>query len=268
MTVYIPAEFEAEALDLDRVPDESEFFPDDPTHWLGGYDGEVRLPGTRRKYKVLIRIGGDESGVGLDIITISDIAQENLANHAGQGQPIRVTIGVVTFMARIIVVAGYDGPTIADLFRHEPIDWGLRGDPYLWKDMRDRFLDWLLPDSIEELDGRIRRSFEELAGASIDSKEPIFNPNYDTGGMSSGHIDPQFWRTQALEHLRRQFEYDKGWKRPNCPDCNSDDVAEIVYGFPGPEMIQGDEDRRIKLGGCCVSENDPEWHCWQCEREW
>ena len=69
-------------------------------------------------------------------------------------------------------------------------------------------------------------------------------------------------------HLREQFEYDIGWRRPHCPDCNSDDVAKIVYGYPDLDLILQAGDRRLKLGGCCVTEDDPEWHCWQCEREW
>jgi hypothetical protein len=42
-------------------------------------------------------------------------------------------------------------------------------------------------------------------------------------------------------------------------------VARIIYGYPGPEMIQDVESGRITLGGCCVSDFDPAWQCLECE---
>ena len=55
----------------------------------------------------------------------------------------------------------------------------------------------------------------------------------------------------------------------NCPKCSSkDSVVRIMYGMPGPEMQQDYYDGKIKLGGCGVSENDPDYHCNDCEFEW
>jgi len=33
-------------------------------------------------------------------------------------------------------------------------------------------------------------------------------------------------------------------------------------------MIEDLDKGDIVLGGCCVTENDPEWHCKDCEHEW
>jgi len=57
-------------------------------------------------------------------------------------------------------------------------------------------------------------------------------------------------------------------KKPNCPQCDSANVAAIEFGFPSPEMIDARERGDIVLGGCCVEVNGPEWHCKDCEHEW
>ncbi len=57
-------------------------------------------------------------------------------------------------------------------------------------------------------------------------------------------------------------------KHPKCPHCNCDNVAEIAFGYPGPEMLEEAERGDIVLGGCCVTDNDPKWHCKDCEHEW
>jgi len=49
-------------------------------------------------------------------------------------------------------------------------------------------------------------------------------------------------------------------KTPKCPKCQSENVAAIEFGFPSPEMIEGADKGDIVLGGCCVTEDDPEWH--------
>ncbi|WP_442511262.1 hypothetical protein SH528x_002932 [Novipirellula sp. SH528] len=37
--------------------------------------------------------------------------------------------------------------TIADLFDPVPEQWGLRGDPYLWREMQASFADTVLPET-------------------------------------------------------------------------------------------------------------------------
>ena len=52
-----------------------------------------------------------------------------------------------------------------------------------------------------------------------------------------------------------------------CPKCQkSDQVIPIMFGFPGPEMLEAAERGEIKLGGCCISPGtDPEFHCKRCD---
>ena len=56
----------------------------------------------------------------------------------------------------------------------------------------------------------------------------------------------------------------------NCPKCNSSDVAEIFWGYPGnlDSMKEGLDKKEIVLGGCLVSDHDPEFECNKCQNRW
>lgn len=54
---------------------------------------------------------------------------------------------------------------------------------------------------------------------------------------------------------------------PRCPDCGGD-LVRIVYGLPGPELMERVRQREIVLGGCVVSEDSPRWACWECSRKY
>lgn len=51
-----------------------------------------------------------------------------------------------------------------------------------------------------------------------------------------------------------------------CPKCGSERVAPILYGMPAlNEEIERDlKEEKLFLGGCCVSINNPEFHCFYC----
>ena len=55
---------------------------------------------------------------------------------------------------------------------------------------------------------------------------------------------------------------------PKCPSCGSDTVLTIVFGYPSPELIEEMQQGKVALGGCCMSEDDPEWECTDCEHRW
>jgi hypothetical protein len=52
------------------------------------------------------------------------------------------------------------------------------------------------------------------------------------------------------------------------PKCSSKNAMPIVYGFPAPGLFEKAEEGKVRLGGCCVGENDPEFYCKDCEYEW
>ena len=53
-----------------------------------------------------------------------------------------------------------------------------------------------------------------------------------------------------------------------CPRCGSEDVLPIVYGYPGPELFEESLAGQVRLGGCMVGPDSPEFHCEVCDHEW
>ena len=57
-------------------------------------------------------------------------------------------------------------------------------------------------------------------------------------------------------------------KKPACPLCGSRKIIPIAYGLPGPDLEKESKKGRVILGGCMVSENQPQSHCKDCGYEW
>ena len=55
-------------------------------------------------------------------------------------------------------------------------------------------------------------------------------------------------------------------KMSHCGSSKS--VIRIVYGMPGFDLQQEELEGKIMLGGCCVTDDDPDWHCKECKHEW
>lgn len=91
------------------------------------------------------------------------------------------------------------------LFNDEPIQWGLRGDPYLWRAMREHFASIPMPSSVLEFEQKIASAFEKLTRHTLSSTENFSVKEFAHGGMSSGWIAPEFWRTQALALLKKRY---------------------------------------------------------------
>ena len=53
-----------------------------------------------------------------------------------------------------------------------------------------------------------------------------------------------------------------------CPKCGSKNSVKIVYGMPSYELFQEAEVGKVKLGGCVIIEDNPEYFCKDCEHEW
>ena len=54
---------------------------------------------------------------------------------------------------------------------------------------------------------------------------------------------------------------------PMGPTCGSSRIANILYGMPDfDDKLEKDLDSgRITLGGCCITNDDPEWQCADCQ---
>ena len=53
-----------------------------------------------------------------------------------------------------------------------------------------------------------------------------------------------------------------------CPQCGSTKVLDIMYGMPTMEAFAMYERGEIKLGGCYITGEDPQYYCRECENEW
>ena len=55
-------------------------------------------------------------------------------------------------------------------------------------------------------------------------------------------------------------------KIKNCPNCNSPRIATIQYGYPrfSKELEQDLAEGKIVLGGCCITDDDPDYKCVEC----
>jgi len=51
-----------------------------------------------------------------------------------------------------------------------------------------------------------------------------------------------------------------------CPKCGGTDIAMILYGLPSDELQKSKKvkEKKIVLGGCIVSKNNPEMECNDC----
>lgn len=69
--------------------------------------------------------------------------------------------------------------------------------------------------------------------------------------------------------FRYWFEATKMEKieKGECPKCKSENIVKIIYGYPSPSTMKKAERGKISLGGCCIGENDPNWHCKDCKNE-
>jgi hypothetical protein len=52
---------------------------------------------------------------------------------------------------------------------------------------------------------------------------------------------------------------------PKCPNCGSDSIVPIHYGYPMPKMRRDYEAGKIDWGGCVITGDDPRWLCKACE---
>ncbi len=78
---------------------------------------------------------------------------------------------------------------MGSLFIPEPEQWGLRGDQYLWQELRDA-LDETVPPTDDGVENLLVTLIEDLAGVDIrrEAQESVYREQFAHGGMSSGHI--------------------------------------------------------------------------------
>lgn len=93
---------------------------------------------------------------------------------------------------------------IGDLFEEKPIQWGLRGDPYLWDEMKEYLRDVKIPSTEGELRTRIIEAYEAITGHRLEEREQFVVERFKHGGMSSGYVSPEYWVEEGIPLLLRR----------------------------------------------------------------
>ena len=98
--------------------------------------------------------------------------------------------------------------TVSQLFKVPPIQWGLRGDPFLWEEMRIETETFVLPDNSEELSELLKKLFCKLTGQSVEHGKNIFVSRYreKSIGMSNGIVCSNFWIEKGFPLITQRYE--------------------------------------------------------------
>nr|WP_325249742.1 hypothetical protein [Amylibacter sp.] len=96
--------------------------------------------------------------------------------------------------------------TIGDLMRETPKGWGLRGDPFLWEQLRTELNEIKLPRSRSELALKLEQLFGKVTERSLALESEFVMPEHAHGGMSSGMISCLFWRETAFPLILNKFD--------------------------------------------------------------
>jgi hypothetical protein len=95
---------------------------------------------------------------------------------------------------------------VGDLFETEPATWGLRGDPHVWRALRQHLSGRNLPTSTKQLVDLLNAAFEELVGVDLrsDAAPSVYREQFAHGGMSSGMVSLDMWREQLMPTLMQR----------------------------------------------------------------
>ena len=91
--------------------------------------------------------------------------------------------------------------TVGGLFDRGPMNWGLRGDPHLWRELRTTLATTPLPDSEPALRTLLAAAFARAVGQPLATAGNEYVERLAHGGMSSGHVCGAHWRDTLIPLL-------------------------------------------------------------------
>lgn len=97
--------------------------------------------------------------------------------------------------------------TVADLMFPERENWGYRGDPFLWQEMRQALARVPVPDNQDDLQQILLNSAQSLINASFSAENGVFVNRFSHGGMSSGWVSFEFWTRDIIPELLQRAEW-------------------------------------------------------------
>ncbi|WP_413699269.1 hypothetical protein ACLKMH_17465 [Psychromonas sp. KJ10-10] len=96
---------------------------------------------------------------------------------------------------------------VSDLFDPAPEQFGLRGDLFLWMEMRQALCYVPVPENPSDLAGIIKSAFHALTGESLEKREDFCISRFARGGMSSGGIDCSFWIEKFIPMIEQRLNW-------------------------------------------------------------
>jgi len=96
---------------------------------------------------------------------------------------------------------------VSDLFDPAPDQWGLRGDLFLWMEMRQALCLVPVPEKLSDLADIVSSAFHALTGKPLRSGNEILINRFSRGGMSSGMVDSSFWVDRFIPLLENRLKW-------------------------------------------------------------
>lgn len=96
--------------------------------------------------------------------------------------------------------------TVNNLFGDEPLQFGLRGDKGLWKELELKYLNFRWSDKIQIFQ-EIKSQIELILNSSIDETKMIYIKRFAKGGMSSGKVSTKYWLRIGIPTIIARFKY-------------------------------------------------------------
>jgi len=97
------------------------------------------------------------------------------------------------------------GNFVSKYFDPEPIQWGLRGDPHLWRDMKLKTARTPIPMRGNEFEELLYKLFKELTGENPAKGKNIYVKKYEMVGMSKGMVSSDFWLDKGFSLLIQRY---------------------------------------------------------------
>jgi hypothetical protein len=103
---------------------------------------------------------------------------------------------------------------LADLFEPPPEQWGLRGDLFLWMELRQVLCHCELSGTTDPgaectVEDRLVAAIATLTGTDLGERRDVHVRRYARGGMSSGMVSCEHWHLTVIPLLARRA----GWLR-------------------------------------------------------
>ena len=97
------------------------------------------------------------------------------------------------------------GNNLVSLFFFFSVQWGLRGDPLLWREMKANITSKEV-HSASDFENALHDLFLELTKSMPENDDFIFVERYHLGGMSSGQVSSEFWLKKGIPMLVGRYK--------------------------------------------------------------